>query len=124
MTIILIHKYIKSGDIIKNIDVEKATKETKNLNIVISDDITIMNNISTNVEEIEPEIILNENIVAPIYKGQELGTIKYTVEGLEYNAKLLAQNDVERSYLVEILMGSGAVFVVFCIVVIIVKKKR
>lgn len=124
MIIILIHKFIKSGDVIKNIEVEKATKETKNLNIVISDDITIMNNISTNVEEIEPEIILDENIVAPIYKGQELGTIKYTVEGLEYNAKLLAENDVERSYLIEILMGSGAVFVVFCIVIIIVKKKR
>lgn len=124
MIIILIHKYTKSGDVIKNIEAKKATKETKNLNIVISDDITIMNNISTNVEEIEPEIILDENIVAPIYKGQELGTIKYTVEGLEYNAKLLAENDVERSYLVEILMGSGAVFVVFCIVIIIVKKKR
>lgn len=124
MIIILIHKYTKSGDVIKNIEVKKATKETKNLNIVISDDITIMNNISTNVEEIEPEIILDENIVAPIYKGQELGTIKYTVEGLEYNAKLLAVNDVERSYLVEILIGSGAVFVVFCIVIIIVKKKR
>ena len=118
-------KVHKKGDIIKNIEVEKATKETKNLNIIISDDIITMNNINIKVNEIEPEIVLNENIVAPIYKGQELGTIKYTVDGLEYDAKLLAQNDViKKTYYVEISIGIGVLFVVFCVIFIIVKKKH
>lgn len=113
----------KKGDIIKNIEVKKATKATKNLNLVISDEIKVMNNTKTKVNEIEPEITLNENIVAPINKGQELGTIKYTVEGLEYNAKLLAENEVTRSYFVEILIGSGAAFAVVLIIIVVAKKK-
>jgi len=115
----------KKGDVIKSIEVEKATKETKNLNLVISDDIKAMNNISIKAEEIEPEIHLNENIVAPIPKGQELGTIKYTVDGLEYNAKLLAENEViKKTYYVEILIGVGVLAVIICIIIVIKKKRR
>lgn len=113
----------KKGDVIKNIEVEKATKETKSLNLVISDDIKAINNIKIKAEKIEPEISLNDEIIAPISKGQELGTIKYTVDGLEYNAKLLAENDViKKTYYVEILLGIG-VFIIIVSVVIIIKKR-
>ena len=113
----------KKGDIIKNIEVPKATKETKNLNIVISGDIKAIHNIKINAKEIEPEVDLIDNIIAPISKGQELGTIKYTVDGLEYNAKLLAENDViKKTYYVEILIGVG-VFAFIVVVIIIIKKK-
>jgi len=113
----------KKYDIIKNIEVEKATEETKNLNLVISDDITVMNNIDIEVNKIEPEIILEENIVAPINKGQEIGTIKYNIDGLEYTAKLLAENDVElRTYYIEISIGIG-ISVLILIVFLLIKKK-
>ena len=115
----------KKGDVIKSIEVEKATKETKNLNLVISDDIKVMNNIAIKAEEIEPEINLNENIVAPILKGQELGNVKYTVDGLEYNAKLLAENEViKKTYYVEILIGVGVLAVIVCIIIVIKKKNN
>ena len=115
----------KKGDVIKSIEVEKATKETKNLNLVISDDIKAMNNIAIKAEEIEPEINLNENIVAPILKDQELGTIKYTIDGLEYNAKLLAENEViKKTYYVEILIGAGVLIVIVCIINVIKKKRK
>ena len=115
----------KKGDVIKSIDAQKATKETKNLNLVISDDIITMNNININAKDTEPEITLYENVVAPIYKGQELGTIKYTVDGLEYNAKLLAQNNVvKKTYYFEILVGSAALYLVLCIVLIIIILKK
>ena len=115
----------KKGDVIKSIEVEKATKETKILNLVISDDIKVMNNIAIKAEEIEPEINLNEEIVAPIFEGQELGTIKYTVDGLEYNAKLLAENEViKKTYYVEILIGVGVLAVIICIITVIKKKNN
>ena len=115
----------KKGDVIKSIEVEKATKETKTLNLVISDDIKTMNNIAIKAEEIEPEINLNENIVAPILKGQELGNVKYTVDGLEYNAKLLAENEViKKTYYVEILIGAGVLAVIVCIINVIKKKRK
>lgn len=115
----------KKGDVIKNIDVENATEETKNLNLIISDDVTIMNNVKIKKDEIKPNIELNENIVAPIKEGDELGTIKYNVDGLEYTAKLLAQKDVElKTYYVEIAIGVGIFFIIFIIFVKIKKKSR
>ena len=118
-------KLHKKGDIIKNIEVEKATKETKDLNLVISDDITVMNNVKIKANEIEPEILLNEKIVAPIEQGQELGTVKYNVDGLEYSAKLLAENDVElKTYYVEISIGAGIIIVCYLIIIKLKKKSR
>ena len=118
-------KLHQKGDVIKNIEVKRATKETKNLNLVISDELDVINNINTNVKEIEPEIILKDNITAPIQKGEEIGTIKYTIEGIEYKAKLLAENDVElKTYQLEILLGCGILFVIVCIRIVVIKKKR
>ncbi len=114
----------KKGDIIKNIEVAKATDDTKKLNLSISDDITVLNNVSIDAKEIEPQIVLNENITAPISKGQELGTIKYNVDGIEYSAKLLAENDVVlKTHYVEIIIGCGVAFLVVCIVLSSSKKK-
>ena len=117
-------KLHNKGDVIKSIEVEKATKETKDLNLIISDEITVMNNVKINVKEIEPQIDLNDNIVAPINEGQELGTVKFNVDGLEYSAKLLAEKEVElKTYYVEILIGCVVFFVLF-IIVIKIRKKR
>ena len=70
------------------------------------------------------EITLNEKIEAPIEKGRELGTVKYSVDGLEYSAKLLAENEVElKTYYLEIAIG----LVIFTVIIIIgrkVKKNR
>ena len=108
----------------QGLEVEKATKETKNLNLVISDDIKAINNIKIKAEDIEPEINLNDEIIAPIFQGQELGTIKYKIDGLEYNAKLLAQNDViKKTYYVEISIGAG-VFIILVGIIITKKKHR
>lgn len=115
----------KKGEIIKKIEVKNATKDTKDLELVISNDITTMNNVKIRVEDIEPEITLNDDIKAPISEGEVLGTIKYTVDGLEYTAELLAKNDVEKkTYYFEILVGSGAVLVILCVCIIIKKKKK
>ena len=115
----------KKGDIIQNIEVKKATKKTKDLNLVISDDITAMANKKIKVDEIEPEIVLNENIKAPIEQGKELGIIKYNVDGLEYEAKLLAETEVElKTYYVEVAIGTGIVIIVLGIALMIRKKKK
>ena len=83
-----------------------------------------MNNIKTEAINMKPEIKLNENIVAPINHGEELGTIKYNVDGVEYTAKLLAENDVElKTYYLEISIGAG-IFVVIVIILVIIRKRK
>ena len=116
-------KMHEKGEKIKTIEVEKATEETKKLDLLISESITVMNNKKTTKNQITPEINLNEEIEAPIIKGQELGTIKYVIEDIEYNAKLLAANDVEkRTYYKEIAIAVGVVVII--IVVLVIVKKR
>ncbi|MBR3152737.1 MAG: D-alanyl-D-alanine carboxypeptidase [Clostridia bacterium] len=112
-------------EVITNIEVDKATKDTKNLDLVISDEIIVMNNKSITVDQMSPEIKLNDDITAPITAGDEIGTIIYNVDGLQYNAKLLAANDVEKkTYYIEISIAVGVAFVIIIIFVKLKKRRR
>ena len=48
------------------------------------------------INQVEPEFILNENIEAPIAKGDRLGTIIYNIEGIKYEAPLIAAHKVDK----------------------------
>ena len=111
----------KKGDLITNIEVKKATIKTKSLNLLLSDDIIVMVNKKVKTSEIEPEILLNEKIEAPITQGQEMGIIKYNIDGVEYEAKLLAETDVKlKTYYIEILVGAG----IFLIIIVMISKTK
>ena len=120
-----IKNIVNEKDTIYNIDVEGATQETKNLNLLISETIPVLINNSTSISEIKPEIILNENIIAPIEEGDILGTVKYNVEGIEYTSKLIASHSVEKSKLfMYIIYSVIAILILFIICKIIFHKKR
>lgn len=91
-------KTIASKDtVMDNIDVKKANKETKNLDLILAKDINALYKSENN--DITFEIKLNEDISAPISAGTILGTITYNVNGLKYTENLLASHDVESSKL-------------------------
>ena len=118
-------KLHEKNAVITNIEVDKATKDTKNLDLLISDEITVMNNKSITVDQMTPVIKLNDEITAPIKAGDEIGTISYNVDGLEYNAKLIAANDVEKkTYYVEISIAAGVTFLFLIIITIVVKSNK
>lgn len=115
----------KKDDVISSIEIENAAKENNILNLALSDDIIVMNNVNTDVAEIEPEITLKDNIKAPISKGQEIGIVKYNVDGIEYTVKLLAANDVSsQTYYIETAIGIGTVLIILMILVTIGKKTK
>lgn len=60
-----------------------------------------------------PEIVLNENIKAPIKQGDILGTIKYNIDGIAYETNLIAANDVEKSYTAVIIIIILIILVLF-----------
>lgn len=110
-------KIIEKDSIVDTVEVEKATKETRSLDIAIDSSITIMNNKSLDTTKLVPEISLNEPLKAPIEKGQELGTIKYTVDDIEYSAKLYATNSVKKqvNYFLIIILFLLAIAVLFVV---------
>lgn len=88
-------KIREKNTLVDTIEIENATKDTKNLDVVIEDSITIITKKDLDVDNLIPEISYKENLLAPITKGTQVGTIKYKVDDIEYSANLLANTDVE-----------------------------
>ena len=117
-------KIREKNTVVDTIEIENATDETKNLDLLISDSITIINNKSLNVDQIIPEITLNENIMAPIVAGQELGTIEYKVDDIEYSAKLLASTDVEEKKYTNFIIFTAIIMLLVGISLLKKNKKK
>jgi D-alanyl-D-alanine carboxypeptidase (penicillin-binding protein 5/6) len=81
---------ITKNTLIDTIQVLNATEETKNVNIVTQEDVSdfIKN---TDISNIEPKIDLQSNIEAPLYAGDIVGTITYTINGVDYSTNLVAE---------------------------------
>jgi len=101
-------KVKEKNDPVKTIEIENGSKDTKNLELLIEDQITVVNSLSTNMNNLLPTIKLNQNLLAPIEQGAVVGSITYTVDGTEYTSNLLAGANVEvaknNSFLI-ILLG-------------------
>ena len=96
---------VKTGDIVKTIDVKNATSATKNLNLVAETGVnTIVTNDKLN-DTIEPQITLNEQLQAPIKKDTIVGTATYTIDNIQYTINLKAGNDVKKSYVLYIVIA-------------------
>lgn len=90
-------KVKEPNNVIDTVEVKKATRETKSLDLLIENEITVVNNKQTDINSIIPEIELNGDLIAPISKGQIVGKITYDIDGISYSSNLLASHDVEKS---------------------------
>ena len=82
------------GDVVKTIDIKKGSK--KQIDIVLENDsgALIEKGKDTNISQ---EIVLNENISAPILAGQKLGEAKFVLDGnVIASVNLVANSDVDK----------------------------
>jgi D-alanyl-D-alanine carboxypeptidase (penicillin-binding protein 5/6) len=123
-----VKKIKDKDDKITQIEISNATKDTKNLDLCISDDITALIKQSENENDILPTITINENLSAPIAKGTVVGNVKYVIDDVEYTADLVAANDVEKStfiiQLIQIILLVIVIYLIYKLVVSNNKKKR
>ena len=110
-------KIIEKNSIVDSIEIEKATKETKLLDVAIDESITVMNNKALDVYQIIPEVKIDEGLEAPIAKGQKIGTIKYKVDDIEYSANLIAASDVIKRTYYEIYLTIGITLLLVSLIV-------
>ena len=104
--------------------IKGATTETKNLDLNTDSDINILVTNDKEKDEINGEIKLNENIKAPIAKGDKLGTITYNSDGIEYTADVIAANDVQKSNLILNILRILLVIVLLLLTYLYLKNKR
>ena len=90
-----IQNIAKASSIIKTIEVKNATDETKSLDLKLEKELNVLLN-NKDKENIQTEIIINDNISAPIATNAVMGNITYTVGNDKYTINLLASHDVVR----------------------------
>lgn len=120
-------KIINSGGVVHTVTIKNATHDTKNLDATIAEDITALVKKEDLSSVILPEITLNDNLKAPIQKGDVIGSVKYLSEGITYETTLLAGSDVYVS-----MAFAYTIMIVFVILFILLlyfkwinkKKKR
>ena len=88
----------------KQIKVNNATKETESLNLLYSDDLYGLIPDDVDLSTITPNIILTENLTAPIFEGTNLGTITYNIDGFDYSCNLLASHTVYKANFMKTLL--------------------
>ena len=106
---------VNSNDLITSIKIDNATKDTKDLNLLSSGSISaLINNNNNDDLNIESEIILNNNISAPIEENEILGKIIYKIDGISYSTDIIAEHYVKKSFFTTyIICGFGIVFLLF-----------
>ena len=87
----------EKNDVLKQIKISNATSSTKNLDVIIEDNITLLLKKTTSVSSITPTVEISTDLKAPITKNTVIGTISYSIDGNEYTSNLLAGNDVIES---------------------------
>ena len=89
---------VDADDIVYQMQIPNATKETRNLNLIAKNSINALVNNNFQNTSLTPEVTLKtEDISAPIDEGEVLATAKYTVDGEEYEVDLVADHSVEKS---------------------------
>lgn len=112
------------NDVIQEVNIKNATKETENLQLLLKDSISSIVPMNFNLENLDYSIELNENISAPIAQGATLGKITYNIDGVTYTSDLVASHNVEKFDLILLIGQIILVIIVLFILAKLLSPKR
>lgn len=112
---------IKAGGIVQTANIRNATRDTKKLDAVVKNDISVLIKNENKDNALLPEVHIDENLKAPIKKGDVIGTVKYTVEGIDYIEDLVASQDVKKS---RFLINTIIVLIIFVFIHLYIKSNN
>lgn len=107
-----IRKLREKDAIITQTEIKNGTKETKNLDLLLSNDITVLINQSELNTDFSPEININNNLSAPISRGQVVGSITYNIDDITYSCDLIASHNVEKSSFFTLMFQSFLIILI------------
>lgn len=98
---------------LKSIKIPKASSSTKNLNIIVENEISVLvKKDSADFANITPTVELNSDLHAPITQNTVIGKITYTIDGNEYTSKLLAGANVLESNGITTFLSIASILIV------------
>lgn len=113
-----------SNSTVHQLKISNATKETRNLDLLAESSVEALIKKEQENDSFLPEVILKDNISAPIEEGTVLGTAKYEINGIEYETDLIASHDVETSKLLNIIIEVAIILIILFLLSSILFKKK
>lgn len=113
----------EKNSMLQQITVKGATKDTRNLDVLVQDDISILIPQNTK-EELTPEVVFEDKLKAPISANSVIGTITYHVDGETYTSNLLAKNSVIASSVLPILIRIILILVTVYLIYLLLRNPK
>ena len=108
----------EKGEIIENVEISNGNKETRNLDLILGDDLRIL--IRKDEEIPSPNIMIDEPLKAPINQNQKVGTATYFINDTTYTQDLIASHNVEKKEYFILILAISLGLIVFLILIIMV----
>lgn len=112
-----IRKITNENDLISQVYIKKNS-----LNLLANKSITTVVKNENYDMDFEPEIILKENLNAPIQEGEIVGIATYNIEGITYTFDLLAGNTIKKVSVFSTILRFILILVILYIVILILNK--
>lgn len=116
-----IQNIAKASSVIETIEVKNATDETKSLDLKLEKDLNVLVN-NKDKENIKTEIVLKDNISAPIATNSVVGSITYIVDDDKYTINLLASHDVEKKENIIWILRLSLFLILLILIIFIIYK--
>lgn len=113
----------EKNSILQEVKVSSATKETRNLKVLVKDNIETLVEKNADSQTLSPEISIN-NLKAPISAGSTIGTITYTIDGKTYSSELIAKDNVLPSNTLSLLLRICLIVVTLYLLFTLLKTKN
>ena len=114
---------VKKDSVLDTVTIENAPKNNNLLSIMPSEDLTLTIDLKDVTTTFTPTITLKEELLAPITKGDVVGSATYTIYDTQYTINLVAGNSIEReSFNLLAAIGSffkGLFILILCLVIIV-----
>ena len=115
-------KLLGEGDTVRTIDIINGTDSSKKLDVIAASSLNCVLFVDE-VLDVTP-VIQYSNVLAPIAQGQVIGTITYTIDGVNYTSDLIASHDVYSSNVMNIILALFAIFAILLILVTVISLKK
>lgn len=124
-----VQKIVNKGDVLANVQIENARYNSKDLNLIATEEVSALMGNDISPLTLKPDITLYEPISAPIKEGTILGKATYMINGNTYTTNLVASHDVEETKLPIYVMYASIVvsiviLIIICVVLFITKFKK
>lgn len=114
----------KRNSVLEQITIRGADTDTRTLDVIVKDDISVLMNKGQDEYNVAPTITYEKNLKAPISANSVIGKISYNIDGKEYSSELLAGGSVNASNFIPILFRVLLIIVVLYLLYLLLRPSK